>query len=538
MFIYIEKLVIYTDKINNTTQDADTILKPFIANHCKVAEDDIIDYKIIQRSMDNRKKPKLALIFKVEVELKETADITESLNFVEGKAPKKEHKLNDLKTQSDLPENPIIVGTGPAGIMAAYLLAQYGCKPIIIDRGYNVEKRCHDIAEFEDTRKLNTESNYLNGEGGAGTYSDGKLYTRVKNPRTNYVLDAFIKAGAPEEISYLSHPHIGSDKLIPMMSKIREQIEAWGGKFMWGTKVDDIVKENGKCTGVLLSTGEKLEAEHIILALGHSARSMIKTLVNHDVDHKLKGFQIGSRIEHPQIFINRMRYGLRDTPPFLKSAEYNLISRPKPETEIANVTSFCMCPGGEIVAATSHEGQLSTNGMSRYARNEEYSNAALIVNQDISNFSNAQEAFDFIEKIEKKAFKAGGEDYTAPAQSALGFVNKERHMHRDETSYQFGLKEARIDYLFPKRTVRALTEALTHFEKIAPGFIGCGMFVGAETRISSPVRFIRDPEMLSSSLQNLYIAGEGAGNASGIISAALDGMKIAEVLITGKPYEK
>lgn len=538
MFIYIEKLVIHTKVIHDTTKEIDTILKPYIANHCKICEDDIVDYKILHKSLDCRQKPDIALIFKLEVELKDGVSLAETSSISYEKEVKKQHKLNDLTPQKKLTENPIIVGTGPAGIMAAYVLAQYGCNPIVIERGYNVEKRSNDIAEFELTRNLNTESNYLNGEGGAGTYSDGKLYTRTNNPRIKYILDAFVKAGAPEEIQYLSHPHIGSDKLIPMMIQIRKQIEEWGGTFMWGTKVKDIIKNGNKCTGVVLSTGETLEAQHIILAPGHSARELIKELVNHGIEYKLKSIQIGSRIEHPQIFINRMRYGIRNTPAYIKPAEYNLVSRPKPETGIANVTSFCMCPGGEIVAATSHESQLSTNGMSKYMRNEEFANAALIVSQDANNFKDASEAFNFIEKIERKAFKAGGGDYTAPSQSALGFVNKERHMHRFESSYKFGLKEARIDYLFPKRTVRAITEALKYFERIAPGFIGCGMFVGAETRITSPVRFIRNKETQSSSLENLYITGEGAGNASGIISAALDGIKIAETIITGKPYVK
>ena len=538
MFIYVEKLVIHTKIIHDTTKDIDILLKPYIATQCKIDEEDIINYEIIMRSLDSRKKPDMALIFKLEVEIKPQANLTEAINYSTEKLEQREHKLDNLTPDGNLTMNPIVVGTGPAGIMAAYILAQYGCKPIIIDRGYNVEKRSQDIAEFEDSRKLDIESNYLNGEGGAGTYSDGKLYTRTKNPRIKYVLDAFVKAGAPAEITYLSHPHIGSDKLIPMMVEIRAQIEEWGGKFMWGTKVDDITKKDGKCTGVVLSTGEKLEAEHIILAPGHSARTLIKDLVNHGIDHKLKGIQIGSRIEHPQTFINRMRYGVRNAPQYMKSAEYNLVSRPKPELEIPNVTSFCMCPGGEIVAATSHEGQISTNGMSRYMRDKEYANAALIINQEPSNFKNAQEAFEFIDKIERKTFKAGGEDYTAPAQSGLGFVNKERHVHREDTSYHFGIKEARIDYLFPKRTVRGLTEALLYFERFAPGFIGCGMFIGAETRVSSPVRFVRDFDTQSTSLKNLYITGEGAGNASGIISAALDGLKIAEVIITGKPYEK
>ncbi len=538
MIVYIDKLPVYTNKLEDDNENVDSELKPFIASYCNMLEEEIVSYKIIQRSLDSRKKPDLVLFYRLSVELAENAVMPEEKKFSDEVPEKKQHKLNDLTKTSDLPKNPIIVGTGPAGIMAAYLLAQYGCDPIIIDRGYDVDKRSEHIADFEETRELNTESNYLNGEGGAGTFSDGKLYTRTKNPRINYILDAFVQAGAPEEIKYLSHPHVGSDNLVPMMRNIRKQIEAWGGKFMWGTKIDNVIIENNKCTGVVLESGEKLESPLVLLAPGHSARGLIKKLVNNNIDHKLKGFQIGSRIEHPQTFINRMRYGIRNAPSYIKAAEYNIVSRPKPETGIGNVTSFCMCPGGEIVPTTSHLGQLSTNGMSRYKRNGEYANSALIVNQDISNFKNAAEAFDFIDKIERKTFKAGGEDYTMPAQCAGAFLQGVRGVDRLESNSRVDIREARIDFLFPKSTVRALKEALTFFERIAPGYIGCGMFIGAETRVSSPVRFERNPENFMSSVENLYIAGEGAGYAGGIISAGLDGMKMAETIITGKPYEK
>ena len=531
--LYIERFAIPTKGIDDNEDNLDINLKKHIAKELKIDEDNILDYKIIQKSIDSRKKGSLLIIYKLILTVNTIDNIIEENPNISTKLPEDTTDiLNSLNLTTNKPETTIVVGAGPAGLLAAYLLVKNGVKVTLIDRGYDVEKRKEDINNFLNTRELNTESNFINGEGGAGTFSDGKLYTRIKNPRAKWILELFVAMGAPEEIIYLSHPHVGSDKLVDVVSNIRKEIIKLGGNVLWGTKVVDTIQSGNNCIGVKLDSGEELKADKVILAMGHSSRSLIKQLVSNGVEHQLKNFQIGTRIEHPQIFINRMRYGLRNTPKYLKPAEYNLVSRPNPKHNIANVTTFCMCPGGEVVPATSHANLLSTNGMSYYDRAGEFANSALIVNQEVDNYKSAEEAFQFIEKIEHKCFKAGGEDYTAPTQSAEGFIEKYRHIYREESSYALGTKEARIDYLFPKRTVKAIAESLRYFDKIAPGFIGCGMLIGAETRISSPVRFLRDKETAQTSIENLYIAGEGGGFAGGIISAALDGLKIAELILT------
>jgi uncharacterized protein len=521
-------------------QSLDHHLKSWIARACRIPEQDVVRYVIDRRSLDARKKPDLRFVYNLRAEVREDSPVHEAPGIsVRTAPPPQDHSLNHLPLADGLPLHPIVVGAGPAGQMAAYLLALHGCKPLVIDRGRDADTRTADLARFHSTRMLDPESNYLFGEGGAGTYSDGKLYTRVKDRRMRFLLEAFVAARAPRHILWRHHPHIGSDILPHMCKHLRKQIEQWGGRFRWNAAVKDVLVRDGRCAGVELTDGERIDAPLVLIAPGHSARDLITALMRRGVEHKAKGFQLGCRIEHDQRVIDLGQYGClpgRDLPKhLLGAAEYNLVSRPPPHAKADHVTTFCMCPGGEIIAATSDRGQLSTNGMSRYARASAFANAGLIVNQPVEREGDGMAGFALIERLEREAFAAGGGDYTCPAQGATAFMRGEDGPAVGASSYRLGVRPGRIDRILPPATVTALREALRFFERVIPGFLTKGTLVGVETRISSPVRFERDPETLASSLPGLYLAGEGAGYAGGIVSAGLDGLRLAETILTGKP---
>jgi uncharacterized FAD-dependent dehydrogenase len=515
-------------------------LHRWIARHCRIPDGDVLRYTIDRRSLDARFKPDLRYVYHLRAEVRADSPVHEGPGVhVATTPPDQEQGLYHLQLRAPLPLHPIVVGAGPAGQMAAYLLALHGCKPLVIDRGRDADVRTGDLERFHTTRELDPESNYLFGEGGAGTYSDGKLYTRVKDRRMRFLLEAFVAARAPRHILWRHHPHIGSDLLPHMCKRLRSQIEAWGGSFRWNSTVRDVVVQDGRCTGIELTSGERLAAPLVLIAPGHSARDLIMALIRRGVEHKAKGFQLGCRIEHQQSVIDQGQYGClpgRDLPKhLLGAAEYNLVSRPPAHLKADNVTTFCMCPGGEIIAATSDRGQLSTNGMSRYSRASSFANAGLIVNQPVVREGDGLAGFELIERLERAAFAAGGEDYTCPAQRATAFLRGEDGPAVSTSSYRLGVRPGRIDRILPAPTVTALREALKFFERVIPGFLVDGSLVGVETRISSPVRFERDPGTLASSIPGLYLAGEGAGYAGGIVSAGLDGLRLAETILTGKP---
>ncbi len=526
--------------IQGPPEAIDHHLRPWIARHCRISEAAVLGYRIERRSLDARRKPDLRFVYHLDAEVQEDSPVHEGPGIrVATSPPDRDQGLYQLRLQEGVPRRPLIVGAGPAGQLAAYLLALHGCRPLVIDRGRDADQRTLDLASFHATRRLDPESNYLFGEGGAGTYSDGKLYTRVKDRRMRFLLEAFVAARAPRHILYRHHPHIGSDLLPHMCKRLRQQIVAWGGAFRWQAAVRDVIERDGRCVGVELEDGERLEAPLVLIAPGHSARALITRLLARGIAHKAKGFQIGCRIEHAQELIDLGQYGCRpghDLPRhLLGAAEYNLVSRPPPHLQAEHVTTFCMCPGGEIIAATSDPGQLSTNGMSRYARASRFANAGLIVNQEVARAGSGEEGFELIAEMERRAFAAGGGDYSCPAQSARAFVRGEAGPAVAASSYRLGVRPGRIDTILPPRTVAAIRAALVHFERVIPGFLSHGSLVGVETRISSPVRFERDPATLASSLPGLYLAGEGAGYAGGIISAGLDGLRLAETILTGTP---
>ncbi len=523
MYITLDKLTLSAAKV---PVSIDRELIPYIASACGLKTDQILSYRIVKRSLDARKKPDVKILYRLEAEI--TADAVPE----KGVQPCRESQTKPIPFE---PENktgissPVIVGAGPAGLFAAYTLALAGAKPVVLERGRDVIRRKADIDDFFASRHVNSESNFLFGEGGAGTWSDGKLYTRVRDPGINFVMQSFVDCGAPEQILYFSHPHLGSDRLPQIIAALREKIIASGGTFRWDSCVKDLILQNGVCTGVVLENGERLKAPAVLLAAGHSAADLSRNLIKCGAAFQMKGFQIGMRIEHRQSFINRIQYGKERSYPALGSAEYSL-SLPPPD----GAATFCMCPGGEIIPAVSRPGYLCTNGMSLYARNGKFANSAMITT---CNESDPESAFALLEKLERASFEAGGLDYTAPAQSAACFMDGEKGHVAAETSYRFGRVPARLDQILPSSVTAVMKRALSRFDKLMPGFIREGVFTGIETRVSSPVRFLRDPETLaSSSIPRLYLAGEGAGMAGGITSAAVDGIRLACAMLekTGK----
>ncbi len=518
-------------------------LHPFIARACGVAEGDVLSYEIERRSLDARQKPDLRFAYHVRAQLRDGAPVAAQPGItVLDAPPPQDDQLWHLPLRPDLPREALVVGTGPAGQMAAYLLAVHGCKPLLVDRGRDVDRRGADLARMHERRELDPESNYLFGEGGAGTYSDGKLYTRVKDRRMRFLLEAFVAARAPRHILFRHHPHIGSDILPHMCRRLRQMITDRGGSFRWDAEVTDLIVEQGRCRGVVLRSGERLTAPAVIIAPGHSARGLIAAIARRGATHKAKGFQLGCRIEHDQRVIDLGQYGCisgTDYPRhLLHAAEYNLVSRPPEHLKAQSVTTFCMCPGGEIIAATSDRGQLSTNGMSRYARASGFANAGLIVNQPDDHRDDPLSGFDVIERLERACYEAGGSDLACPAQSAAAFVRGEAGPPPGATSYRFGLRPGRLDRILPPATVASISAALRYFDRVIPGFMSKGTLVGVEARVSSPLRFERNPDTLESSIPGLWLAGEGAGYAGGIVSAGLDGLRIAETILTGIPAKR
>ncbi len=506
---------------NALSAQADKELHQHIATVCGVQQSDVLTYNIYRRSLDARFKPHVKIIYQLTAELRDTAVPKKHFlpPFEEVPCPEYNNKTGVV--------NPIIVGAGPAGLFAALVLAEAGAAPIVIERGKDVVRRKQDIDAFFRTRTLDPESNLLFGEGGAGTWSDGKLFTRVHDIRSKYVLREFVRAGAQPEIMYYAHPHIGSDRLPSVIANIRKRICSLGGQFIWDTTVTDVVGTE-KFQAITLSNGERMEAPAAIIACGHSARRLISTL-SKCLKTKMKGFQIGCRIEHPQSFINYLQYGAERPCPALGAAEYLFSTHGS--DRVAGATTFCMCPGGEIIPVTCKAETLATNGMSNSARSGPFANAAIISTLDETAFDSPDEAFTFLDRLERSLFQAGGSDYSCPAQMAGDFIRRNSGRVPSRCSYRLGIRPARLDEMLPEQIAYSIYSALLRFDKIAPGYIKYGLMVGMETRVSSPVRFIRNENTLSSSLPNLYIAGEGGGMAGGIMSAAIDGIRLAEKIL-------
>ena len=440
-----------------------------------------------------------------------------------------------LSKKLNLQPRPVIVGFGPAGIFAALILAQAGFKPIVLERGKPVRERTKDTWALWRGGKLNPESNVQYGEGGAGTFSDGKLYSQIKDPKFygRKVIAEFIKAGAPPEIAYVSHPHIGTFRLVGVVETMRETIKRLGGEIRFESKVAKIEIEQNEVQGVTLVGGEFIATKHLILAVGHSARDTFEMIHKQGIYIEAKPFSIGFRIEHPQSLIDRARYGNQAQHPVLGAADYKLVHH---ASNGRSVYSFCMCPGGTVVAAASEPNCVVTNGMSQYSRNERNANAGIVVGitPEVDYPAHPLAGMELQRQLERQAYMLGGSNYSAPGQLVRDFLaNKASTKFGEVTpSYTPGVMLTNLDTALPEFAISAIREAIPAFAKQVRGYdLADGLLTGVETRTSSPIRIKRDEETLQSvNTKGLYPCGEGAGYAGGILSAGVDGIRVAEAV--------
>ena len=512
------------------------MIKQAILKKLGIPASDLLRFEIFKRGVDARKSHAILFVYSLDVEVKNEDKLLAKFKkdpHVNLAPDTSYHFVAQAPTNNT--ERPVIVGFGPAGIFAALILAQSGFKPIVLERGKAVRERTKDTWGLWRKSKLNPESNVQFGEGGAGTFSDGKLYSQIKDPKHygRKVLNEFVKAGAPEEILYVSHPHIGTFRLVGMVEEMRKTIIELGGEIRFQSRVDDIEIENGQVQGVVLENGERIATNHLVLAVGHSARDTFEMIYKRGVYVEAKPFSIGFRIEHPQSLIDRARHGPNAQHPVLGAADYKLVHHAK---NGRSVYSFCMCPGGTVVAATSEEGRVVTNGMSQYSRNERNANAGIVVGitpeQDYPDHPLA--GVELQRKLEAHAFELGGKNYQAPGQLIGDFIaNKPSTQFGSvQPSYTPGVHLTNLDTALPEFAITSIREAIPAFAKQIKGFdLADGVLTGVETRTSSPIRIKRDYETLQSiNTKGLFPTGEGAGYAGGILSAAVDGIRIAEAV--------
>ena len=514
-------------------------LEVAILERIGVVADELVNFSIVRRSYDARKQGQIFFIYTLDVELRSKAKeiaILEKLinNSNILLAPDSSYYFVTQAQQDQKPRvRPVIIGSGPCGLFAGLILAQMGFNPIILERGKTVRERTKDTFSLWRNGQLNPESNAQFGEGGAGTFSDGKLYSQIKDPKHygRKVLTEFIKAGASPEILYVSKPHIGTFRLVGILEKIRETILSFGGEFHFQSRVDNIeIKKNRVC-GVKLTTGEFITTDHVILAIGHSARDTFQMLYDQGIYIEAKSFSVGFRIEHPQSLIDHCRFGNNAGNPLLGAADYKMVHHC---SNGRSVYSFCMCPGGTVVAATSELGRVVTNGMSQYSRNERNANGGIVVGITPGDYPNHPlGGIVFQRHWEGRAFKLGGENYKAPGQLVGDFLigKTSTALGTVKPSYMPGVHLSDLNTSLPEYAVNAIRESLPIFDKQMKGFaMHDAVLTGVETRTSSPIRIKRNANYCSINTVGLYPAGEGAGYAGGILSAAIDGIKVAEAV--------
>jgi uncharacterized FAD-dependent dehydrogenase len=523
----------------DTLKHQDDQIKAAILKRLAITESDLIHFTIFKRGVDARKSHAILYVYSLDVEVKNQSSLL--AKFKQDKhvnlAPDTGYHFvaNSLHPSK---HRPVIVGFGPAGIFAALILAQSGFKPIVVERGKEVRKRTKDTWDLWRKSILNPESNVQFGEGGAGTFSDGKLYSQIKDPKHygRKVIQEFIKAGAPEEIQYVSHPHIGTFKLVGMVEKMRQTIIELGGDIHFESRVNDIHIDNNEVQGISLQTGEYIATNHLVLAIGHSARDTFEMVHNRGIYIEAKPFSIGFRIEHPQGLIDRARYGKsysEDLLTKLGAADYKLVHH---ANNGRSVYSFCMCPGGTVVAAASEPNRVVTNGMSQYSRNERNANAGIVVGitPEVDYPDHPLAGMAFQRQLESNAFVMGGSNYNAPGQLIGDFLaNKPSTQLGTVTpSYTPGVTLTNLADALPAFAISAMREAIPAFAKQVPGFdLADAVLTGVETRTSAPIRIKRNDETLQSiNTKGLFPCGEGAGYAGGILSAGVDGIKVAEAV--------
>lgn len=526
-------------ELADTLKHQDDQIKAALLRRLEIPESELLRFEIFKRGVDARKSHAILYVYNLDVEVKNEAKILARFKKDPHIKPAPDTSYHFVaQSNQTKTHRPVVVGFGPAGIFAALILAQAGFNPIVLERGKEVRKRTQDTWGLWRKRTLNPESNVQFGEGGAGTFSDGKLYSQIKDPKHygRKVLQEFVKAGAPEEILYVSHPHIGTFRLVGMVEEMRNTIISLGGEIRFESRVTDIAIENEQVQGVTLHSGEFIPTNHLVLAVGHSARDTFEMVYERGVYVEAKPFSIGFRIEHPQSLIDRARYGKSYSDDILKklgAADYRLVHHAQ---NGRSVYSFCMCPGGTVVAATSEPNRVVTNGMSQYSRNERNANAGIVVGitPEVDYPGHPLAGVEFQRQLESQAYVLGGSNYSAPGQLIGDFLANRPSTQFGEVmpSYTPGVHLTNLDTALPEFAISAMREAIPAFAKQVSGFdLADGVLTGVETRTSSPIRIKRNDDTLQSiNTKGLFPCGEGAGYAGGILSAAVDGIKVAEAV--------
>ncbi len=505
-----------------------------IVKRLGIAPAELIRFTVFKRSYDARKNHSLSFIYIVDLEVAHEAALLKKFDGDPHVKPAPDMAYRFVgHAPAGFANRPVVVGFGPCGIFAALILAQMGFRPIVLERGKAVRERTQDTWGLWRKNKLDPESNVQFGEGGAGTFSDGKLYSQIKDPKHygRKVLDEFVKAGAPEEILYVSKPHIGTFRLVGMVEAMRAEIRELGGEIRFQQRLTDLIVEDGRVRGVRTASGDEIRTDHVVLALGHSARDTFEMLHARGVFMEAKPFSVGFRIEHPQSLIDKARLGPHAGHPLLGAADYKLVHH------AANgraVYSFCMCPGGTVVAATSEPNRVVTNGMSQYSRNERNANAGIVVGITPADYPGGPLAgIEFQRKLESHAFELGGGTYEAPGQLVGDFLQGKpsTKLGSVEPSYKPGVHLTDLASALPDYAIAAIREAIPAFDRQIRGFnLYDAVLTGVETRTSSPLRITRGDDCQSLNVKGLYPAGEGAGYAGGILSAGVDGIRVAEAV--------
>lgn len=523
-----EKFLIQIDNIELSPGQSESLLREIIEKKYNVK---IHQLKIVRKSLDARKKSKIVYKYRilVEVDEKDRNFLLKNKEITDYSA-KKHPQIKYNKNLSKL--RVIIVGAGPAGLFCALRLIELGVKVIIVERGKKVEERATDIKLLKEKGVLNPESNILFGEGGAGTWSDGKLTTRINKPGIGWFFDQMVKHGASERILFEAKPHVGTDKLYEIMQNVRKKITDSGSEIFFSEKMTDLIIKENKIVGIVTGSNKEYLADKVVLATGHSARDVYHLLKNKNIILEKKGFAVGSRIEHSSEIINSIQYGKFSKN--LPAADYRLVYNDKKSKHA--VYSFCMCPGGEVINSSSEENALCVNGMSNSKRDSVYSNAAIVVSVHPDDLEDDPFAgVKFQQNIEKKAYNNGGGGFIAPAQTVNAFLKGQVDKQIDTVSYLPGVVPGSLNEFLPAWIIELIKTGLKNFDKSMKGFLEHGVLIGAETRTSSPVRILREKESCQAkSVENLYPVGEGAGYAGGIVSSAVDGIKVADIICSEK----